>query len=150
MIDTPLYLIDTNVISEARKAARAHPGVRSFFRSADAEATPLYIASITLGELRRGVDLVRRRGDKAFADQLEIWLAFIATEYKTKILSFDAEAALLWGRLCVPEAEPALDKQIAAIALLHDLTIVTRNTADFKPTGVRIRNPWTEFSPSRE
>jgi toxin FitB len=141
-----MFLIDTNVISEARKGSRANPGVRAFFADASEQERPLYVASITIGELRRGVDLIRRRGDGAQADALEQWLAELLEAYGDRVLVLDAEAAQLWGRLRVPHPEHALDKQIAAIALLHDLTVVTRNTADFFPTGVALLNPF--HSPS--
>jgi predicted nucleic acid-binding protein len=68
---TPMYLVDTNGISEARKGSRANPGVRAFFSAASEQEQPLFLASITVGELRRGVDLIRRRGDGAQADALE-------------------------------------------------------------------------------
>jgi predicted nucleic acid-binding protein len=145
-----MYLVDTNVISEARKGSRANPGVRAFFSAASELEQPLFLASITIGELRRGVDLIRRRGDAAQADALEHWLAVVLGDYGDRVLVLDAEAAQLWGRLRVPHPEQALDKQIAAIALLHDLTLVTRNTADFLPTGVALLNPFhsaTELAP---
>ena len=145
-----MFLIDTNVISEARKGSRANPGVRAFFAAASEQEQPLYVASITIGELRRGVDLIRRRGDGAQADALEHWLAELLDSYGDRVLALDAEAAQLWGRLRVPHPEHELDKQIAAIALLHDLTVVTRNTADFLPTGVALLNPFhspTEVAP---
>jgi predicted nucleic acid-binding protein len=145
-----MYLVDTNVISEARKGSRANPGVRAFFSAASEQDQPLFLASISIGELRRGVDLIRRRGDGAQADALEQWLAVVLDDYGDRVLVLDAEAAQLWGRLRVPHPEHALDKQIAAIALLHDLTVVTRNTADFLPTGVALLNPFhspTELHP---
>ena len=141
-----MYLVDTNVISEARKGSRANPGVRAFFAAASEKEQPLYVASITIGELRRGVDLIRRRGDGTQADALEHWLAVLLEAYGDRVLVLDTEAAQLWGRLRVPHPEHALDKQVAAIALLHDLTVVTRNTADFLPTGVALLNPF--HSPS--
>jgi predicted nucleic acid-binding protein len=137
-----MYLVDTNVISEARKGSRANPGVRAFFAAASEHGQPLFLASITIGELRRGVDLIRRRGDGAQADALAQWLAVVLDDYGDRVLVLDTEAAQLWGRLRVPHPEQALDKQIAAIALLHDLTVVTRNTADFLPTGVALLNPF--------
>jgi hypothetical protein len=137
-----MYLVDTNVISEARKGSRANPGVRAFFSAASEQDQPLFLASITIGELRRGVDLIRRRGDGAQADALAQWLAVVLDDYGDRVLVLDTEAAQLWGRLRVPHPEQALDKQIAAIALLHDLTVVTRNTADFLPTGVALLNPF--------
>ena len=145
-----MYLVDTTVISEARKGTRAHPGVRAFFAAASEQDQPLYVASISIGELRRGVDLIRRRGDGDQADALERWLALLLEAYGDRVLALDAEAAQLWGRLRVTHPEHALDKQIAAIALLHDLTVVTRNTAAFLPTGVALLNPFhspTEQTP---
>ena len=137
-----MFLVDTHVISEARRGLRADPGVRAFFAAASEQDQPLFLASITIGELRRGVDLIRRQGDGAQADALEEWLALLLEAYGDWVLVLDAEAAQLWGRLRVPHPEHALDKQIAAIALLHDLTVVTRNMADFLPTGVPLLNPF--------
>jgi len=145
-----MLLVDTNVISEARKGSRANPGVRAFFAAASEQDQPLFVTSISIGELRRGVDLIRRRGDRAQADALEHWLAVLLEAYGDRVLALDGEAAQLWGRLRVPHPEQALDKQIAAIALLHDLTMVTGNTADFLPTGVAFLTPFhspTEQTP---
>ena len=97
---------------------------------------------ISIGELRRGVDLIRHRGDAPQAEALEQWLLQLLQDYGDRVLGLDSDAAQLWGRLRVPHPEQALDKQIAAIALLHDLTVVTRNTADFLPTGVALLNPF--------
>ncbi len=138
-----MYLIDTNVISEARKQGKAHPGVTAFFAEADADGAALYLSVVTVGELRRGVELIRHRGDRVKAQHLEAWLQEVLTNYRDNILAFDADAAQVWGRLRVPHPEHELDKQIAAIALVNDLTVVTRNTADFVATGVRCRNPFS-------
>ncbi|MGB5133817.1 MAG: type II toxin-antitoxin system VapC family toxin [Prochlorococcaceae cyanobacterium] len=137
-----MYLVDTNVISEARKGRRANPGVQAFFSEASEQNLLLFLSAITIGELRRGVDLIRHRGDRDQADALENWLALLLQDYGDRVLPLDSEAAQLWGHLRVPNPQHALDKQIAAIALLHDLTVVTRNTADFSPTGVRVNNPF--------
>ncbi len=138
-----LYLIDTNVISEARKRAKANSGVTAFFTQAAATGAPLYLASITIGELRRAIELIRHRGDVDQANVSEVWLTSVLEQFGDKILPFDADAAQVWGRLCVPRPEHQLDKQIAAIALVHDLTIVTRNITDFAPTGAKLQNPFT-------
>ena len=138
-----MYLIDTNVISEARKA-RANADVGAFFDSVDAANEPIYLSAITIGELRRGVELIRHRGDLDQTNLLETWLTTLLSDFADRILAFDAEAAQVWGRLRVPVPSNALDKQIAAIALVNDLTVVTRNTADFDGTGVRVTNPFTE------
>jgi predicted nucleic acid-binding protein len=137
-----VYLIDTNVVSEARKRGKADPGVTAFFAQIASREEEAYLSAITVGELRRGVELIRHRGDTPQADLLERWLADVVDDYKGNILDLDAEAAQVWGRLRVPHAENELDKQIAAIALIHDLTVVTRNTGHFESTGVRVLNPF--------
>lgn len=139
-----MYLIDTNVISEARKGARANPGVRAFFDRAVAGRLRLYLSVITVGELRRGLEWIRHRGDAAQADVLEAWLNVLLRDYRDSILPFDADMAQLWGRLRVPHHEHAIDKQIAATALLYDLTLVSRNVSDFAGTGVLLLNPFVE------
>lgn len=137
-----MYLIDTNVISEARKGARSDAGVRAFFAKVAADGAPVFISVITVGELRRGVELIRHRGDAEQAGRLEQWLRGVVEEYQDHLLCFDHDAAQVWGRLRVPRPENLLDKQIAATALLHDLTVVTRNERDFIGTGARTMNPF--------
>jgi predicted nucleic acid-binding protein len=141
-----VYLVDTDVISEARKVSRADAGVLAFFSEVQRDDLPLYISAVTVGELRLGVERVRHRGDSAQAAQLERWLKRITIDFAGSILPFDEDAAQVWGRLRVPHAENLLDKQIAATALIHDLTVVTRNAAHFEPTGVRVRNPFQKPS----
>ena len=138
-----MYLIDTNVNSEARKQGRANPGVIAFFQQAATQGAAFYLSSITVGELRRGVELICGRGDTQQAASLETWLATVLRDYQDRILALDAVAAQVWGRLRVPHPEHELDKQIAAIALVNDLTVVTRNTPHFESTGTRLVNPFT-------
>ena len=139
-----MYLVDTNVISEARKKSKANNGVRAFFKQVIADDTQMFISVVTVGELRRGVELIRYRGDVRQVNQLENWLAALLNEHQDKILDINQDIAQLWGRLRVPHPENALDKQIAATALIYELTVVTRNHKDFAKTGVRVLNPFTE------
>jgi predicted nucleic acid-binding protein len=137
-----MYLIDTNVISEARKRAKANPGVVDFFKQVVAGDEPVYLSAISVGELRRGVELIRHRGDIEQAKLLEAWLTIVLEQFGENILAFDADTAQVWGRLRVPNPEHELDKQVAATALVNDLTVVTRNAADFEGTGVKLKNPF--------
>lgn len=138
-----MYLIDTDVISENRKGALANAGVRTFFASAVRDHAELYVSAVTLGELRQGVENIRHRGDGSQAARLERWLTQVTGEYADAILAFDAQIADIWGRLRAPHAENPMDKQIAATALIHGLTVVTRNSAHYRPTGVRTLNPFS-------
>jgi predicted nucleic acid-binding protein len=138
-----MYLVDTNVISEARKRSKANKGVRGFFEQAIEDETRLFISVVTVGELRRGVESIRHRGDERQANQLDKWLLALLIEYRDQVLDIDQDVAQLWGRLRVPHPENALDKQIAATALIYELTIVTRNDKDFVRTGVPVLNPFT-------
>ena len=135
-----MYLLDTNIVSELRKGARANAGVTAFFASLKSE--DIYLSVQTIGEIRRGLENIRNRGDDAQAERLEDWLDALVSSYARRILGFDLECAQLWGRLMSPSPQHPIDKQIAAIALIHDLTIVTRNTSDFAATGARLLNPF--------
>jgi predicted nucleic acid-binding protein len=137
-----MYLIDTDVISELRKGDKANVGVRSFFAETSRESVDLYLSVVTIGEMRQGVERIRHRRDHAQAKRLARWLERVTTIYAESILAFDEETAHIWGRLRVPNPENPLDKQIAATALIHDLTVVTRNTKHFEPTGVPLHNPF--------
>jgi toxin FitB len=138
-----VFLVDTDVISEARKGERANAGVRAFFARAGQEGTDLYLSVITIGELRQGVEKIRHRGDTSQAQRLERWLLQITSAYADRILALDEEIAHVWGRLRVPNPENPLDKQIAATALIHDLVVVSRNVVHYAPTGVRATDPFT-------
>lgn len=139
-----MYLIDTNIISERRKRSKANNGVRAFFKRVAQEDARMFISVVTVGELRRGVELIRHRGDRRQARQLEKWLDQLLVDYEDRVLDITADIAQLWGRLRVPHPENALDKQIAATALIYDLTVVTRNHKDFSKTGVQLLNPFEE------
>jgi toxin FitB len=138
-----MYLIDTDVISEARKGGKANAGVKAFFRDAVRDGAALFLSAVTIGELRQGAEAVRHRGDATQAARLERWLDRVSSDFEEAILPFDREAAHVWGRLRVPNSENPLDKQIAATALIHDLVVVTRNIDHYKTTGVRSLNPFS-------
>ncbi len=135
-----MYLLDTNVISELRKGGRANPGVTAFFATLAPE--DIYLSVVTIGEIRRGLENLRARGDREQAGRLEAWLDKVVTDFSDRILDFDLECAQVWGKLMSPHPQHPIDKQIAAIALIYDLTVVTRNTDDFVSSGVRKLNPF--------
>jgi predicted nucleic acid-binding protein len=132
------YLLDTNVISETRRA-KANPSVTAFIASAS--ANELFVSALTVGELWKGVAL-KRRTDKPAGDQLAGWVQGIETLFTNQVLPVDAAVARIWGELCAARSLPVIDAAIAATALAHGLTLVTRNTKDFALTGVPILNPW--------
>jgi predicted nucleic acid-binding protein len=137
-----MYLIDTDVVSELRKGTKANAGVLSFFADAGTHDHALYLSVITIGELRRGVEIIRHRKDLRQAKRLEAWLQTILDEYEEHILEFGPEEAQVWGRLRVPRPENALDKQIAATALTHGLKLVTHNTEHFEKLGLTVIDPF--------
>ena len=110
---------------------------------ADLKVEDIHLSVQTIGELRRGVENIRGRGDIQQADRLEAWLDVLVSDHALRILDFDLECAQLWGKLMSPNPQHPIDKQIAAIGLIYDLTVVTRNTADFQSSGVRLLNPFT-------
>jgi predicted nucleic acid-binding protein len=133
------YLLDTNVISELRKGERAEPSVSDWFNGlADAE---IYLSVLTIGEIRRGVEGVRRR-DPDSAAALDSWLSRLTEAYGDRILQVDRGVAEEWGRMNVPDPLPAIDGLLAATARVFGLTLVTRNVADVEATGVELLDPF--------
>jgi predicted nucleic acid-binding protein len=132
------YLLDTNVISETRKV-RADAGVMAFLTAADGDR--LFLSVLTLGELRKGV-AVKRRVDADAADQLGAWVDGIETTFADRVLPIDLATARAWGELSAVRSLPVIDTLIAATAIGHRLTLVTRNTRDVSSTGVLIVDPW--------
>lgn len=137
------YLIDTNVISELRKRERANPLVLDWFRRRQPQE--LFLSVLTLGELRHGIERVRRRDpDAAFA--LGRWLDRILDRFGDRILDVNRSVAERWGHTGIPDPLPDVDALIAATALIHDLVVVTRNVKHIAPTGVRCFNPFEQAS----
>ena len=101
----------------------------------------LYLSVVTLGEVERGIAL-QERTDPAFARDLRDWLTRTVTLFSDRLLTFGPAEAQIWGRLSARIGHAGADLLIAATALVHDATIVTRNVADFAPTGCRIENPF--------
>ncbi len=133
------YLLDTNVISELRKGRRANAAVLRWFGTvADDD---LRLSVLVVGELRHGAERVRRR-DPTSARRLDQWIKTLIEDFDDRILVVDREVAELWGKLNVPDPLPAVDGLLAATALVHDLTLVTRNGNDVKATGARLLDPF--------
>lgn len=137
-----MYLLDTNVVSELRKI-RAGKADRSVAVWADSvDAADLYLSVITVQELEIGVLLLERR-DPAQGAIFRAWLNdYVLPAFMDRILFVDTTVALSSARLHVPDLRPVRDGLIAGTALVHGMTVVTRNVADFEPTGVPILNPW--------
>jgi toxin FitB len=133
------YLIDTNIISELRKGERANPSVVSWF--AGLSDDEVFLSVLTLGEIRRGIESLRRR-DRKSAGVLESWLGRVSEAHRDRILSVDRAIAEEWGRMNVPDPVPVIDGLLAATAKVTGLTLATRNVADIAATGVRVIDPF--------
>ncbi len=136
------FLVDTNVLSEARKGTRANGSVVSWIRT---HHDRLYVSVFVLGEIRRGVETIRRRDARAAAT-LERWLREIETRFEERILPVDSLVADRWGRLVADRPTSTIDGLLAATALVHGLTLATRNVRDVAPTGVPYVNPFAPES----
>lgn len=132
------YLIDTCIFSELRKP-RPQAGVVAWM--ANIQPDEAFLSVLTLGEIRRGIEL-RRSKDAVAARSLERWLRGLETHYSDRILPVTPAIADRWGRLAPDQPLPVTDGLIAATALEHKLTVVTRNTVDFKRSGVGVLDPF--------
>lgn len=131
-----MYLVDTNVVSEARRGA---PEAVRWLRSVDPLA--VHLSVITLGEIMRGVAL-KQKADPRTAAHLAEWLQKLRREHADRILAVTDQIALQWGRIAALRPRGEADGLIAATAIVHDLIIVTRNVGDFDDTRASVINPW--------
>jgi predicted nucleic acid-binding protein len=134
------FLVDTNVLSESAKR-KPDAGVMAWLRENERE---LYVSTITIGELRRGIERIPESARKT---KLRHWLQSLCDCMQGRVLSFSTSSAHVWGQLkakwdAAGVVVPTLDSQIAAIAKRHGLTVVTRNTGDYAKTGVKVLNPF--------
>ena len=133
------FLIDTNILAELRKRERCNPSVCHWY--AGVAESDIYISVIVLGEIRRGVELLRRR-DQVAAKSLDAWLNRLRHSLDDRLLPVTEAITDCWGRLGIPDPIPVADGLLAATALVHNLTLVTRDTRDVERTGVLLLNPF--------
>lgn len=132
------YLLDTDIVSELRKR---DPDYRVLAWYGTVRPADLYLSVMTIGEIRRGVERLRRR-DPLQAARIERWLTGLHVHYRNRIVDIDATIAETWGRINVPDPLPVVDGLLAASALVRDWTLVTRNVRDVEHCGVRLLNPF--------
>ena len=135
------FLLDTVVLSELRKAKPSSKVVQ-WIKVQKTES--LFISVVSIGEIERGIERARKT-DAAFATELEQWLETLLSLYADRVLQVTANAARLWGRLSAKLGHEGADLLIAATALSHGATVVTRNVKHFVPTGVRVFNPFGDL-----
>jgi predicted nucleic acid-binding protein len=137
-----MFLLDTNVISELRKAGDGKADVNVVAWLSRVDATSFYLSAVTLMEIELGILRIERR-DPAQGARLRAWMdQYIMPEFADRTLSVDTIVALRCARLHLPDPSPERDAFIAATALVHGMTVVTRNVGDFAPIGVPLLNPW--------
>ena len=135
-----MFLLDTNIISEIRKGDRCDAAVAAWFLGVPER--DLMISVLTLGEIRKGITLARNRRDSHQVDVLEHWLRTISIRFADRILPIDERVADAWGRMYGLRNVSAIDGLLAATAVVHDLTLVTRNSADVDGLGATVLNPF--------
>ena len=133
------FLLDTNVVSEIRRQA-PDAGVAAWFASVPADR--LFLSVLVVGEIRQGIERLARR-DPAQAEIFERWLSQLLDGYGDRLVPITDRIAQAWGRLNVPDPVPVVDALMAATALVHDWTLVTRNVSDVRSTGVRLLDPFS-------
>ncbi|MBK9573057.1 MAG: type II toxin-antitoxin system VapC family toxin [Rhodoferax sp.] len=135
-----MILLDTVVLSELRKT-RPNASVMAYLKEQTEDAT--FISAMSIGEIEAGVERQRSQ-NPAFAVELEQWLETLELQFSHCVLPVTPAIARLWGRLCAQTGNKGIDNLIAATALCHNLTLVTRNAKHFEPTGVRVFNPFSD------
>jgi predicted nucleic acid-binding protein len=135
------YLIDTNIISEVRKGSLCDAHVSSWYASIADE--DLFLSTLVLGEIRKGIELARPR-DPGKAAALERWLRDVKTAFTGRVLEIDDAVSEQWGRMSAIRPVPAIDGLLAATALTHGLTLATRNDRDVAGLGATVLNPFKE------
>jgi predicted nucleic acid-binding protein len=134
-----MFLLDTVIVSELRKR---QPDRSVLIWVSAQQEEQLHLSVVTLGEIERGIEK-RRKGDPEFSDALAAWLESLTRLYADRILPVTPSVARRWGRLSAQLGHESADLLIAATALTYGLTVVTRNTAHFEPTGVGLINPFS-------
>jgi hypothetical protein len=134
------FLLDTNVISEIRKRDRADPNVARWI--ARTPVTEIGTSVLVLAKIRRGIELKRRR-DSEQAKSLDRWFSQMRAELADRVLPIDEPIAETWALLGIPNPLPVIDSLLAATAIVHGLTLVTRNVAQIAATGVSLLDPFT-------
>jgi predicted nucleic acid-binding protein len=132
-----MYLVDTNVVSEARRGA---PKAVAWLRSVD--PLSVHLSVLTLGEIMRGIAL-KQKSDPQAAGRLAEWLHKLRNDHADRILPITAQIAAEWGRIAATRPRGDIGGLIAATAIVHDLIIVTRNVVDFNDTGASVIDPWS-------
>ena len=137
-----MFLLDTNVISEVRKGRNGDSGVASWYASVD--ESELFISALVPGEIRRGIELSRGRRDLRQGDALDSWLQALLKRFSERVLPVDSSVADTWGRISALRPVPVIDGLLAATAMVHGKTLVTRNISDVQGLGVELLNPFAD------
>ena len=138
-----MFILDTNVLSELRKTVTGRADRRVLDWSNSVDDARIFLSSVTILELETGALRLEWRGDTAQARALRTWLEDqVLTVFKGRILPIDTAVARRCAALHVPDRRPDRDAFIAATALVHNMTVVTRNTADFEGAGAKLLDPW--------